>query len=268
VQPFLHLHNAEEMIPFLEAAFGAKNLGTAKSPEGAILHATIQIGNATLEIAEANDEFRPMPGHLHVYVPDADAAYARALQAGGTSTEKPQDAAYGDRSAGVKDAWGYQWFIATYLGNESERKPPIENRSVPVDTVLPHVAYQDVTAAIAWLAKTFGFTEHYRYGEPISGAQMHLGKAWIMLKRAKDGSRSPAQLGYGTQSLTVFVSDVDAHFKTAQSAGAVILELPHETVYGERQYAAEDLDGHHWLFSQHARDLSPNDWGAVVQSSA
>jgi len=44
----------------------------------------------------------------------------------------------------------------------------------------------------------------------------------------------------------------------------MIVEEPHETVYGERQYAALDLDGHHWLFSQHARDLSPADWGARI----
>jgi uncharacterized glyoxalase superfamily protein PhnB len=141
----------------------------------------------------------------------------------------------------------------------------IPNRSLPVDTVLPHVEYQDLPSAIVWLGRTFGFREHYRYGEPPSGAQVHFGKACIMLKQAKTGCASPAQLGYGTQSLTVFVEDVEAHFKTTKEAGAKILEEPHETVYGEFQYAAEDLDGHHWLFSRHARDLSPDEWGATVR---
>ena len=36
-----------------------------------------------------------------------------------------------------------------------------------------------------------------------------------------------------------------------KAAGAKILEEPHETEYGEYQYAAEDLDGHHWLLSRH-----------------
>jgi uncharacterized glyoxalase superfamily protein PhnB len=144
----------------------------------------------------------------------------------------------------------------------------IVNRSVPADTLLPHVTYQNVADAIAWLTKAFGFKEHYRYGEPISGAQMHLGNAWIMLKRARAGNASPAQLGYGTQSLTVFVEDVEAHFQRAKSAGAKILEDLHETVYGELQYAAADLDGHHWLFSRHARDLSPEEWGATVSGSS
>jgi uncharacterized glyoxalase superfamily protein PhnB len=141
----------------------------------------------------------------------------------------------------------------------------LKNRSVPSDTVLPHIVYQDVADGIAWLSRSFGFIEHYRYGErggPVSGAQMYLGGACVMLKQARPGCASPAQLGYGTQSLTVFVEDVDAHYQNAKSAGAKILERLHETIYGERQYGVEDLDGHFWLFSQHDRDLSPDEWGA------
>jgi len=55
-------------------------MGVHKSPQGTVAHATIRIGTATLEIDEAHGEFQPMPCHLHVYVPDTDAAYARALQ--------------------------------------------------------------------------------------------------------------------------------------------------------------------------------------------
>src|SRR6266571_1873944 len=109
----------------------------------------------------------------------------------------------------------------------------MKNRSVPADTVLPHITYQNVAGALAWLTKTFGFTEHYRYGEPggpVQGAQMHLGDAWIMLNSARAGRSSPAQLGAETQSLTVFVEDVDAHFARARSAGARITEELHETV--------------------------------------
>jgi uncharacterized glyoxalase superfamily protein PhnB len=137
------------------------------------------------------------------------------------------------------------------------------NRSVPTDTVLPHVTYQDVVEAIAWLTRVFGFTEHYRYGEPISGAQMYAGNACMMIKSARSNP-SPAQLGFGTQSLTIFLKDVDAHYARVKSAGANIVEELHETVYGERQYGVVDLDGHHWLFSQHARDLSPDEWGATI----
>jgi hypothetical protein len=55
----------------------------------------------------------------------------------------------------------------------------VKNRSVPADTVLPHVTYQNVADAIAWLTTAFGFSEHYRYGEPggpVQGAQMCLAR--------------------------------------------------------------------------------------------
>jgi PhnB protein len=116
VQPYLHLSEAHKMIPFMETAFEAEAMGVHKSAQGTVLHATMRIGNATLEIDEAHGEFQPMPCHLHVYVPDTDAAYARAMEAGATSIEAPRNAPYGDRAAGVKDAWGNSWFIATHLG--------------------------------------------------------------------------------------------------------------------------------------------------------
>ena len=134
----------------------------------------------------------------------------------------------------------------------------IVNRSVPADTVLPHFVYRNLPAAVTWLTQVFGFTEHYHYGDPMSGAQVYLGRAFVMLKQATD----PAS--HGTQMLTIFIEDVEAHHARAKAAGAKILEEPHETVYGEFQYVAEDPEGHHRLFSRHARDLSPADWGATV----
>ena len=144
----------------------------------------------------------------------------------------------------------------------------ISNRSVPTDTVLPHVTYRDVEEAIAWLSNAFGFVEHYRYGTPASGAQMRAGNAWVMLEKARPGRATVKEVGSGTQSLTIFIEDIEAHFERAKACGVTLREELHETEYGELQYAAEDLDGHHWLFSRHARDVSPDHWGAAVSSAA
>jgi len=85
----------------------------------------------------------------------------------------------------------------------------VANRSVPATTVLPHITYRNVADASDWLTAMFGFTEQYRYGPPgaPSGAQMYLGDTWVMLDTAGVGEKTPAELGYGTQSLTVFVAD-------------------------------------------------------------
>ena len=100
------------------------------------------------------------------------------------------------------------------------------NRSIPCDTVLPHLCYENVTEAVEWLSNPFGFAEHYRYGEPVSGAQMYLGKAYIMVNRGGSGCATPVQLGRRTQSLTVFVEDVDGHYQRTKSAGGTAISTP------------------------------------------
>lgn len=144
----------------------------------------------------------------------------------------------------------------------------MNNRSVPTSTVLPHLVYRNVPDACDWLARVFGFIEHYRYGDPVSGVQLHLGDAYIMIAGSREKTASPASLGRCTQTLTIFVADVDAHYAKTGKEGATIWEELHETIYGERQYGVEDLDGHRWLFSQHAHDMDPGEWGATVASPA
>jgi uncharacterized glyoxalase superfamily protein PhnB len=133
----------------------------------------------------------------------------------------------------------------------------MNNRSVPTAIMLPHLVYRDVEEACEWLTRVFGFAEHYHHGQPVSGIQMYLGEAYIMLSTPRQGrSESPAKLGYGTQMLTIIVPDVEAYYaKTKRGSGTIWEEL-HETIYGEKQYGATDLEGHRWLFSQHVRDLA------------
>ena len=142
----------------------------------------------------------------------------------------------------------------------------MQNRSVPTNILLPHLVYQDVAPAIIWLGKAFGFVEHFRYGNPAhpDGAQIHRGDAWIQLTTPRENSGTPNSLGGRTQSLTIFVDDITQHYRHSISQRVKIVEELNETVYGERQYAAEDLEGHLWIFSQHAKDLSPADWGATL----
>jgi uncharacterized glyoxalase superfamily protein PhnB len=145
----------------------------------------------------------------------------------------------------------------------------MKNRSVPVDTVLPHVSYRDLASAIDWLVKNFSFAEQYHYTDSttgaIAGAQLRLANAYVMVHAAKANAATPAELGYNLQSLTIFLDDVDAHSRKVKAAGIRLIEQLHDTVYGELQYAAQDLEGHLWIFSQHAKDLSPDQWGAKIK---
>lgn len=140
----------------------------------------------------------------------------------------------------------------------------MNNRSVPVSTVLPHLVYRDLSDACDWLSRVFGFKEHFRYGQPVSGIQMFLGDAIIMISGPRERTQSPAVLGFNTQTITVIVADVNAHYAKSRQQGATIWEELHVTIYGERQYGVEDLEGHRWLFAEHARDVSPEEWGATI----
>jgi uncharacterized glyoxalase superfamily protein PhnB len=143
----------------------------------------------------------------------------------------------------------------------------MHNRSVPTSTMLAHLCYRDLANACDWLKRVFGFNEYYRYGQPLSGIQMYLGDAHIMLSGSREGRfEPPGKLGNGTQMLTVFLPDVRAHYANTKLHGATIWEELQETVYGELQYGVTDLEGHRWLFSQHARDVDPASWGATIVS--
>lgn len=115
VTPYLHPRGAARMIDFLKEAFGAEEVHRAQSPEGTIVHAKVRIGDSIVEMGEAHGEFQPMPCMVHIYTTDTDALYQRALRAGATSLEAPTDKPYGDRSAGVQDPFGNQWYITTHI---------------------------------------------------------------------------------------------------------------------------------------------------------
>jgi len=68
--------------------------------------------------------------------------------------------------------------------------------------------------------------------------------------RPASGYRNPKRLGQATQSLYVDVRGIDEHFRRARKAGAVILEEPSDTNYGNRRYGAADPEGHEWYFAQ------------------
>lgn len=86
-----------------------------ENADGALMHGEVQIGDSLIMIGEASTN-EPMKAMVHVYVEDADETYRRALDAGFASLEEPNDTPYGDRRAGVVDAGGNQWYVATSRG--------------------------------------------------------------------------------------------------------------------------------------------------------
>jgi PhnB protein len=114
VTPRLFAPDADKLVEFLKRAFGATERPRAdkRSP------AEMMIGNSMVIVSSAGQR-AAMPAFLYLYVPDADDAYRRALEAGAKSLEAPQDTHYGDRRAMVEDPCGNIWQIATHVEDVS-----------------------------------------------------------------------------------------------------------------------------------------------------
>ncbi len=128
--------------------------------------------------------------------------------------------------------------------------------------ITAYLLYEDVDSALDWLAKTFGFRERMRLAGPdgkTNHAEMELADGVIMIGCPGPEYQNPKRIGHVTQQLYVYVDDVDKHFEHAKEAGATIFEEPQDEFYGDRRYGAEDLEGHHWSFAQHVRDVAPED---------
>jgi uncharacterized glyoxalase superfamily protein PhnB len=138
------------------------------------------------------------------------------------------------------------------------------------------IFYEDPAKAIDWLCRAFGFEVKLKVegeGGRIEHSELVFGEGLIMVGGTNKGDAgkeawqsrqvSPRSIGGGnTQSLCVFVDDVDAHCVRARAAGAKIIREPKTDDYGEdywsdRTYGAEDLDGHIWWFMQRIRDAKP-----------
>ena len=111
--PYLVVPDADVEMRFMKAAFGATEALCHRSPEGNVMHAELTVGDSLLMLGQSSGQWKPLTAALYVWVPDVDATYARALEAGATSQSVPEDKPYGHRQAGVVDKNGITWWIAS-----------------------------------------------------------------------------------------------------------------------------------------------------------
>ena len=113
VTPYIVVPGIARLLDFLEQAFGAQRREVMKREDGSVAHASMILGDSILEMGESVDK-KSMPMTFHAYFPNVDEIYKRALAAGAKSLSEPTDQFYGERSAGLIDDWGNNWYIATY----------------------------------------------------------------------------------------------------------------------------------------------------------
>lgn len=121
--PNLVCKNAAGAIEFYVKVFGAKELVRMPGPHGEIMHAELQIGDTKIFVNDTMSAAGPStaaPGqsnamYLHVYVPDVDAIFNRAVMAGARADTQLQDMFWGDRYGKITDPFGQQWGLATHI---------------------------------------------------------------------------------------------------------------------------------------------------------
>ncbi|MCY3558242.1 MAG: VOC family protein [Chloroflexi bacterium] len=144
------------------------------------------------------------------------------------------------------------------------QNPPEGNQRI-----IPYLAYADGPAAVEFLCRVYGFEAGTQLdmGDGVLGhAELHLDDNVVFLATAFDemGLASPQSLSAVHGQVMVYVDDVDAHYKHARGAGAEITEEIADQFYGDRSYRTVDLEGHQWVFTQHIRDVTPEEMAAAA----
>jgi PhnB protein len=122
VTPYLIVKDCDKLLQFLKAAFNAEVKEEHRMPDGSVAHADVTIGGSHVMMGQAGGKWPEKLGSILLYVPDADATYRRALEAGAKSVSELTTHFYGDRSGGVEDPAGVTWWISTHV----EDVPPEE----------------------------------------------------------------------------------------------------------------------------------------------
>jgi PhnB protein len=114
ISPYVVATGAQRVIDFLKQTFGATDLRRYERPDGSIMHAEVKIDDTVVMLADGSAAYPAFPVWLHVYVPDVDTTYGRALAAGGVSVQEPvRREGDPDRRGGIKDPAGNTWWIST-----------------------------------------------------------------------------------------------------------------------------------------------------------
>ncbi|EON74845.1 Glyoxalase/bleomycin resistance protein/dioxygenase [Lunatimonas lonarensis] len=120
VSPYFIVEEADRFVALMQQIFDAKMLREYRMPDGSIMHAELQVDDSVIMLGNASERFPPVPIVMHVYVPDVDRIWEKALGAGCEPIEPPKERADDpDRRATFKDYAGNMWSIGTQLENNT-----------------------------------------------------------------------------------------------------------------------------------------------------
>ena len=238
VTPYVTARQAPELVEFVKQAFGAQELFRSTG-SGAGLHVEVRIEDSMIMIG-GGGEWRgtPMPTAIHLYVPDTDATYQRALDLGATSLGEPIDQPYGERSGSVRDLAGNQWYIATHVG---PKHIPEGLRAVNV-----YLHPRSADQVIDFMKRALAAEELARYVGPdgtILHARVKIGDSVVEMGEAHGPYQPMPTMFY------LYVDECDALYLRALEAGAISLSEPTDQPYGDRTASVRDPFENVWYLA-------------------
>lgn len=238
--PYLIVPGAARFIDFVKEVFLAEEKFRVPTQDGnRIMHAEVKVGDSMIELSDGNEQHPPRPAAIHIYLPDTDGAYWKALAAGAASLHAVEEMPYGERSGSVKDPFGNHWYIATHHGASH----------IPegLRTVNPYLHPADAAGLIEFLKQAFDAEEVNVYrpeaGGAVAHAQIRLGDTILEMGQAH-GQYRPMPAG-----LHFYVADVDAVYARAVKAGGISISPPTDQPYGERGAGVRDPEGNSWFLA-------------------
>jgi PhnB protein len=247
VTPYLMVNQAAELIDFVKKVFSATEDFRSTGSAGG-LHCELRLRDSVMMIGGGGAwHGTPSPTALHLYVPDTDAVYRRALEAGATSLRAPADQPYGDRDASVRDPYGNHWYIGTHQAGGAERYIP--EGLGPVNVYLHPKGTESM---IAFLERALGaklVERAQEAGGPIHHATLRIGDSILEMGEAHDEFQPMPTTFY------LYVEDCDTLYRRALDAGAISINPPADQAYGDRNAGVKDPFGNTWYLSTHIRDV-------------
>jgi PhnB protein len=246
--PYMVAQDAAGLIDFVKQAFGAEENFRSIGGAGGI-HAEVRVGDSMLMIGGGGPGLKwsgsPKQFGFHYYVPDCDATYQRALEAGATSITQPVDQPYGERSATLRDSAGNFWYIATYHGDNYkwEGAPDIQPSLHPLRA----------EPVIDFLKRAFNAEEVGRHADSqgvIHHATLKIGSSHLEMGEAHGPYQPMPGMFY------LYVPNCDEVYLRAVAAGGKSIMEPTDHPYGDRSGAVRDAYGNEWWIATHVKDVT------------
>ena len=246
--PYMVAEDAVGLLGFLKNGLGGDEIFRSIGSAGG-MHAEVRVGDSMLMLGGGGPGLRwdgqPKRFGFHLYVPDCDATYRRALSERGKSIQEPTEQSYGERSGTIEDIAGNYWYIATRSDG------PYKWEGAP--DIQPYLHPLRAEPVISFLKRAFDAEELGRYATPdgvIHHVTMKIGSSHLEMGEAHERYQPMHGMFY------LYVPDCDAVYHRALAAGGKSIAEPVDHPYGDRSGAVQDAFGNEWWIATHIKDVA------------